>query len=99
MVAHNLTNAVYKHHHYVQNHASVGIVSLSVFGGNFVSAKVHRGLISVLFRVERCQPLGGSKSMVKSIRGKFRVVLFLKGLDVVGGFLYTQCVIHSITQS
>ena len=32
----------------------VGIASLSVFGGNFVLAKVHRGLISV-----RCSELRG----------------------------------------
>jgi len=32
----------------------VGIASLSIFGGNFVLAKVHRGLISV-----RCSELRG----------------------------------------
>ena len=36
---------------------SVGIASLSVFGGNFVLAKVHRGLISV-----RCSELRVSTS-------------------------------------
>ena len=40
----------------------VGLASLSVFGGNFVLAKVRRGLIRrcPLFRVERCPLLGGS---------------------------------------
>ena len=33
---------------------SVGVASLSVFGGNFVLAKVHWGLISV-----RCSELRG----------------------------------------
>ena len=32
----------------------MGVVSLSVFGGNFVLAKVHRGAISV-----RCSELRG----------------------------------------
>ena len=32
----------------------MGVASLSVFGGNFVLAKVHRGLISV-----RCSELRG----------------------------------------
>ena len=36
---------------------SVGIASLSVFGGNFVLAKVHRGPISV-----RCSELRVSTS-------------------------------------
>ena len=40
--------SVDKHPHYV------GVASLSVFGGNFVLAKVHRGLISV-----RCSELRG----------------------------------------
>ena len=41
MVAHNLTKAVEKHSHYGQT--LVGVVSLSIFGGNFVLAKVHQG--------------------------------------------------------
>ena len=56
-----------KHPHYV------GVTLLSVFGGNFVLAKVRRGLISV-----RCSELRGVRfsdskcisSMVKSIGGK-----------------------------
>ena len=52
----------------------VGVASLSVFGGNFVLAKVHWGADQCpLFGVERCPLLGGSKcinSMVKSIGGK-----------------------------
>ena len=56
--------AVDKCQHYV------GVSSLSIFGGNFVLAKVRRGLISV-----RCSELRGVRfsevcSMVKSIRGK-----------------------------
>ena len=53
----------------------VGVVSLSVFGGNFALAKVRLGLISL-----RCTELRGVRSsevwnvlyssMVKSIRGK-----------------------------
>ena len=42
------TTAVDKRQHYV------GVASLSVFGGNFVLAKVRRGLISV-----RCSELRG----------------------------------------
>ena len=41
-----VTKAVDKRPH------SVGVASLSVFGGNFVLAKVHQGLISV-----RCSEL------------------------------------------
>ena len=48
--------------------------SLSVFGGNFVLAKVRLGTDQCpLFGVERYPLLGGSKcisSMVKSIGGK-----------------------------
>ena len=57
--------AVDKCQHYV------GVASLSVFGGNFVLAKVHRGLISV-----RCSELRGIRfsevrnAMVKSIGSK-----------------------------
>ena len=43
-----LRKAVDKHQHYV------GVASLSVFGGDFVLAKVLRGLISV-----RCSELRG----------------------------------------
>ena len=43
-----VTKAVVKPRHYV------GVASLSVFGGNFVLAKVRRGLISV-----RCSELRG----------------------------------------
>ena len=43
-----VTKAVDKRQHYV------GAASLSVFGGNFVLAKVRRGLISV-----RCSELRG----------------------------------------
>ena len=51
MVAHNLTKAVDKRLHYVQNYC---VVSLSIFGGNFALAKVCLGLISV-----RCSELKG----------------------------------------
>ena len=48
--------------------------SLSVFGGNFVLAKITLGTDQCpLFGVERCPLLGGSKcisSMLKSIEGK-----------------------------
>ena len=50
----------------------VGVSSLSVFGGNFILARVRLAQC-LLFRVERCLLLGGSKyisSTVKSIRGK-----------------------------
>ena len=48
-----ITKAVDKRLHYV------GVASVSIFRGNFVLAKVHRGLISVpLFGVERCPLLG-----------------------------------------
>ena len=40
--------AINKRQHYV------GVASLSIFGGNFVLATVHRGLISV-----RCSKLRG----------------------------------------
>ena len=53
MVAHNLTKAVDKRSHYVTK-LLVDVVSLSVFGGNFVLAKVRLGLISV-----RCSELRG----------------------------------------
>ena len=63
-----VTIAVDKRQHYV------GVASLSVFGGNFVLAKVRRGLISVrCSELRGCPLLGGSKcisSMVKSIGGK-----------------------------
>ena len=39
-----VTKAVDKRPHYV------GVTLQSVFGGNFVLAKVHRGLISVIVR-------------------------------------------------
>ena len=52
MVEHNLTKAIDKRLHYAQNYS--GVVSLSVFGGNFVLAKVRLGLISV-----RCSELRG----------------------------------------
>ena len=44
----------------------VGVTSLSIFGGNFVLAKVRWGLISVrcLEYVERCPLLGGSRGQV-----------------------------------
>ena len=48
----------------------VGVTLLSIFGGNFVLAKVHWGLISVRLSELRCLLLGGSKCisfMVKSI--------------------------------
>ena len=64
-----VTKVVDKRQHYV------GVASLSVFGGNFVLAKVCRGLISV-----RCSKLRGVRfsevrnacisPMVKSIEGK-----------------------------
>ena len=44
MVVHNLTKAVDKHLHYIQNY---DVVSLFVFRGNFVLARVRLGLISV----------------------------------------------------
>ena len=47
----SVTKAVDKCQHYV------GVASLSVFGGNFVLAKVRRGLISV-----RCSELRGVRS-------------------------------------
>ena len=69
MVAHILTKAVDKRLHCAQNYS--GVVSLSVFGGNFVLAKVRLGAHQCpLFGVERCPLLGGSKCisfMVKSI--------------------------------
>ena len=52
----------------------VGVVSLSIFGGNFVLAKVCLGFIScLLYKVERCMLPGGLKcvsSMAKSIGAK-----------------------------
>ena len=61
------TKAVNKRPHYA------GVTSLSIFGVNFVLAKVGWGLISVHCseRIEMCLLLSGSKcisSMVKSIR-------------------------------
>ena len=53
MVAHNLTRAVNKRSHYVYKTID-GVVSLSVFGGNFVLVKVRLGLIGV-----RCSELRG----------------------------------------
>ena len=44
MVEHNLTKAIDKRSHYIQNCC---VVSLFVFSGNFVLAKVCLGLISV----------------------------------------------------
>ena len=49
-----VTKAVNKRKHYV------GVASLSVFGGNFVLAKVRRGLISVLCCPRGCPLFGGS---------------------------------------
>ena len=66
----------------------VGVVSLSIFGGNFVLAKVCLGFIScLLYTVERCMLPGGLKcvsSMAKSIGAKWsvrcrEVVSFLEG--------------------
>ena len=60
-----VTKAVDKRPHFV------GVTSLSVFGGNFVLAKVRQGLISV-----RCSELRSVRFsevrnvMVKSIGGK-----------------------------
>ena len=54
MVAHNRTKAVDKRSPALCTKLLVGVVSLSVFGGNFVSAKVRLGLISV-----RCSELRG----------------------------------------
>ena len=66
----NLVNpvmkAVDKRQHYV------GVASLSVFGGNFVLAKVRRGLISV-----RCSELRGSPLLGGSIIRGFTVVAVL----------------------
>ena len=49
----------------------VGVVSLSVYGGNFVLAKVCLGSsVSVVYEVEECPLLRGSKcisSIVQSI--------------------------------
>ena len=53
------TNAVNKHPHYV------GVASLSVFGGNFVLAKVRQGLISV-----RCSKLRGVRFSEVQFYGK-----------------------------
>ena len=52
----------------------MGVTSLSIFGGNFVLAKICLGADQYpSFRVERCLLLGGLKcisSMVNLIRGK-----------------------------
>ena len=53
--------------------ASTLCTNLSVFGGNFVLAKVRLGLISVRCTELRCPVLGSSKgirSIVKAIRDK-----------------------------
>ena len=58
--------AVDKRQHYV------GVASLSVFGGNFVLAKVRRGLISV-----RCSELRGCPLLGGSVIRGFTVVAVL----------------------
>ena len=59
----------------------IGVASLSVFGGNFVLAKVHRGLISV-----RCSELRGVRFsyIVKINRGLVSRPLY-GGCTLFGG--------------
>ena len=69
----------------------LGVASLSIFGGNFVLAKVHRGLISVCWEVSASRRFS---SMVKSIEGKWVNYPLYRGCLLFGGSVIRSFTVH-----